>query len=157
MIHTKKWPSKLSAFLYIFNSKSVLLLGVVMILSSATVPGSFLGGIFVIFGTLAYRSAKNRALGITKPSSLKQVLEILSLVVIIATVILVRIPKTVLVDDPFPYVGIPTWILTAYLTVVFSEFFSGGRWAHIGKVIAVYVGIFLALSFLFFFLDSILL
>jgi hypothetical protein len=146
-----KTHPKLVTVFNIFSSKSALWLGVLFIIAGTQTPSLGSEGLSILLGTLAYRSAKNRVLGTTKPSILKVLLEWAAFILVFILVALKNDLKRVLVNDPFPNIFVPAWLVTAYLTVVFQEFFSGSRSTHIGRIIAVFIAIFFAL---FFFLYS---
>ena len=119
-----KLNSGLVKFFDIFNQRSSLLFGVFLLLIGAQNLNFFISGISVILGTLAYKSAKNRKLGITKASIFNQVLEITSFILIVLLVSWKNDLKRIIVNDPVPNIAIPAWLITAYLTVVFYEYFN---------------------------------
>ncbi len=138
-----------SKFFNIFNSKSALLLGVLITLAGVQNPSLFAAGLSVIIGTLAYKSAKNRKLGVTKPSTAKQILEIVGLILIVLAVAWQNDLKRIIVEDPFPNIFIPAWLITAYLTVVFGNYFSfnGNKKKRIGAIIGAFIAVFFILFF----------
>ena len=83
--------------------------------------GDLLGGIIIILGALAYRSAKKRKLGEIRASSLRKALEVCAIVIIIAAVLLQKNLTNNIVDDPFPNLIIPLWVIIAYMAIALKK------------------------------------
>ncbi len=152
MENEQKVNNSSSKFFKIFNSKSALLLGVLITLAGVQNPSLFAAGISVIIGTVAYKSAKNRKLGLTQPSKAKQILEIVALILIVLVVAWQNDLKRILVEDPFPNIFIPAWLITAYLTVVLGNYFSfnGDKKKRIGAIIGAFIAVFFILFFVLY-------
>ena len=71
----------------------------------------------MVFGALAYKSAKKRWLGEAKSTMTRQLLEIALLVVVCVAVLAQTNLKHLMVTDPIPNVVIPTWAIVAYLVI----------------------------------------
>ena len=99
------------------GSNAALILGVVALLGGLGQGDSSLSsaGIFMILGALAYRSAKKRKLGITQPSTVKLVSELIAIAIVIILVLLTN--RDILVNDPFPSLVIPIWAVIAYVVI----------------------------------------
>jgi hypothetical protein len=112
----------------------MLLVGVGNILNSAANPQDpylgddpveiLLGGAAVILGALAYRSAKKRLLGQVKSTLARQFIE--SALVMLSVAIIVTRPnlKYHIATHPLIHVGIPVWVIIAYLGVLVMMFAS---------------------------------
>jgi len=112
----------------------MLLGGVGNILNSAEHPQDpylgydpvelLLGGIAVILGALAYRSAKKRLLGEVKSTLARQFIE--STLVMLSVAIILTRPnlKYHIATHPLIHVVIPLWITIAYLLVWVTAFAS---------------------------------
>lgn len=139
----------MSKFFSIFNSKTSFIFGVLLTLGGFQNFDLFAPGISVIVGTLAYVSAKKRKLGVTQSSKIKQILEIFCLLLIVFVVAWQNDLVRIIVNNPFPNIFIPAWIITAYLTVVFDNYFSfnGNRGKRIGAIIAAFIIVNIALFF----------
>ena len=104
------------------GSTIALVLGVLSIISGLAKPNSvFTAGIIIIIGALAYRSAKKRKLGEAPDSILRKSLEVLSLLIILALVLLQNNVVYYIVTDPFPNLIIPLWAITAYLIITLKK------------------------------------
>jgi hypothetical protein len=71
----------------------------------------------MVFGALAYKSAKKRWLGEAESTMTRQLLEIALLVVVCVAVLAQPNLKHLMVTDPIPNVVIPTWAIVAYLVI----------------------------------------
>ena len=78
-------------------------------------------GIIIIFGALAYRSAKKRKLGEIRASSLRKALEVCAIVIIIAAVLLQKNLPNNIIDDPIPNLIIPLWAIIAYMVIALKN------------------------------------
>ena len=74
-------------------------------------------GVVMVFGALAYKSAKKRWLGEAKSTMTRQLLEIALLVVVCVAVLAQPNLKHLMVTDPIPNVVIPIWAIVAYLVI----------------------------------------
>ena len=103
------------------GSTIALLLGILGILSGLGNPqlSTSIAGAEMTLGALAYRSAKKRKLGLTRPSSSKRVAEIGALIAMIALVLFQTGVVRRMYEDPVPNVMIPLWGIIAYLSVQF--------------------------------------
>ena len=107
------------------GSSIVFLIGFLAIiwgLSTVTRPAgqysdTLLAGVVMVFGALAYKSAKKRWLGEAKSTMTRQLLEIALLVVVCVAVLAQPNLKHLMVTDPIPNVVIPTWAIVAYLVI----------------------------------------
>ena len=79
---------------------------------------TFNAGVVMMLGSLAYRSAKMRKLGIAKTTSGRLVVEWLALAVILAVVLLQKDLFQLMYEDPVPNLIIPLWVLVAYFVVL---------------------------------------
>ena len=83
--------------------------------------GDFWGGIIVILGALAYRSAKKRKLGEVKSSSVRKANEVGAIISMLAIVLLqTNLPNNI-IDNPFPNLIIPLWAIVAYIVIVLKK------------------------------------
>jgi hypothetical protein len=79
------------------------------------------GGLTAILGAAAYRSAKQRRLGLKPDTGRRQLVEIaLLILVFVPTIFAVTIPSGVVLN-PWSSVIIPAWSLIAYLIVRFTR------------------------------------
>ena len=107
------------------GSSIVFLIGFLAIiwgLSTVTRPAgqysdTLLAGVVMVFGALAYKSAKKRWLGEAKSTMTRQLLEIALLVLVCVAVLAQPNLKHLMVTDPIPNVVIPTWAIVAYLVI----------------------------------------
>ena len=81
---------------------------------------TLLAGVVMVFGALAYKSAKKRWLGEAKSTMTRQLLEIALLVVVCVAVLAQPNLKHLMVTDPIPNVVIPVWAIVAYLVIAFK-------------------------------------
>ena len=105
------------------GSTLALITGVLLFVSGmAQAPAAFntqLGGVVMILGALAYRSAKQRRSGEAKSTLTRQFLEIASLVLICLAILMQNNLTYLIATHPWPNVVIPIWAILAYLAVVF--------------------------------------
>jgi multisubunit Na+/H+ antiporter MnhB subunit len=79
--------------------------------------GGAIGGVVMILGALAYRSAKKRKLGEVKSTALRRLGEV-GLLVLLSIVILAQNDlKTLIATDPVPNFVVPVWAIIAYLII----------------------------------------
>lgn len=103
------------------GSNIALVFGILSFLGGLVNPNSgLIAGAIMILGSLAYKSAKKRMLGLSAPSSAKQTLEILAIVAILLIVLLQNNIKVLMINDPVPNLIIPVYALVAYI-VIFSH------------------------------------
>ena len=74
------------------------------------------GGIIIILGALAYRSAKKRKLGEVKSSSLRKASEGCAMVCIITPLLQKDFPDNV-INSPITILIIPLWAIIAYIVI----------------------------------------
>lgn len=122
-----------------FLSTLALVLGIVMFAGGATQgqEGMKIGGIYMILGALAYKSAKKVRIGIVKHSTNRFVLELVAMAVIALFIWFTE--KDLAVNDPFPYLVIPTWAIIAYIIVRFKSKDVAKTTAVIMLLLAPYV------------------
>ncbi|MBI4185488.1 hypothetical protein HY524_00370 [Candidatus Berkelbacteria bacterium] len=81
-------------------------------------------GLFAILGSVTYRSAKQRKLGLVTNTWFRKVLESLAILIILLMVVLHT--DTSLIDlvyfDPFTNLIIPAWVFVAYLVAISRPF-----------------------------------
>lgn len=100
------------------GSTIALGIGVLFCVSGLTKQGGYLlGGIIIIIGALAYRSAKKRKLGEIRASYLREAQEVCAIVIIIAAVLLQKNLTNNIIDDPISNLIIPLWAIIAYLVI----------------------------------------
>jgi hypothetical protein len=113
-----------------FGSSAAIVLGVLYFLSGVNVvaqktDGSTNGlvfGLVVILGALAYKSAKKRKLGLKNSSLFRISLEIIAIILILASVLMANTDiKIFIAEDLVPFL-IWVWSLTAYLYIVASNY-----------------------------------
>jgi hypothetical protein len=81
--------------------------------SNPSNDGSIAGPVMVL-GTLAYRSAKRRALGEVPASVARQVIETIVILLIMASVVFRNDLRTAIAINPTPTLFIPGWCVVAY-------------------------------------------
>ena len=78
----------------------------------------FLGGMYIIIGVSAYRSAKSRRLGLKATGTPRVVAEVVGIVAVIAhDIYLFHGSPAVVVEHPF-VPTLPIWLLLAYLIAI---------------------------------------
>lgn len=115
-IRTRFWDKRF------LGSNVALILGLLEFAGSlSSVNGSGMdAGIFMIIGSLAYRSAKQRKLKLSQDSWLRKCFEVAALV-LLSLMILMRTnvgPLDLIYNYPFTYLLIPLWAIIAYLIAV---------------------------------------
>ena len=104
------------------GSTAAIILGVLYFVSAIENPNSgLIAGPIMILGALAYRSAKNRNLSITKSSTLRISLEIGVILIILIVVLSQKNLAFLIEQDPVPNFIIPLWIIIAYSIVFFKK------------------------------------
>jgi hypothetical protein len=99
------------------GSLITLIVGALFTIVGVIIDSNFvINGIVIILGALAYLSAKRRRLNMASHKSLWVILEILTLLAI-APITLLRNPQ-VLANNMILNLGIPFWILVAYVVVI---------------------------------------
>jgi hypothetical protein len=81
--------------------------------SNPSNDGAIAGPVMVL-GALAYRSAKGRALGEVPASLATHVIEIILILLIVASVVFRNDLRTAIVINPAPTLFIPVWCVAAY-------------------------------------------
>lgn len=97
-----------------FNYKIVIALGILLVIGGAQSSIGPLAGWIIIFGTLAYNSAKNMRLGTTKSSIYKHILAAGDLVVLFILVLYQGVEQNI--EHPLPFI---VWVgyLIAYMSI----------------------------------------
>ena len=104
------------------GSTVVLIFGVLSVVVGLAKPSSvLLGGIIMVLGALAYRSAKRRKLGEVKTSVIRKAVEVIAIVIIIALVLLQHNAADYIRTDPVPNLIIPLWAIIAYAVIAFKK------------------------------------
>lgn len=80
-----------------------------------------ISGPIILLGALAYRSAKRRWLGQVASTKVRCLLEAVAIGIILFSML--RLPNLheLVISQPFHYVLIPVWALTAYVLVGFRS------------------------------------
>ncbi|MBL4783639.1 MAG: hypothetical protein JKX92_15510 [Porticoccaceae bacterium] len=100
------------------GSSIALVIGVLGLLSGLAKPGSILfTGVVIILGALAYRSAKKRFLGEVKSTVIRKTIEVIAIVIAMASVLLQNNLLKAIELDPVPNLIIPLWVLIAYIVI----------------------------------------
>ncbi len=95
----------------------ICLLGLAGNLAQQNLTSSFLVGPVITLGALAYRSAKKRYLGEVNNTLLRKSLEILSIVIILALVLLQNNVLWQMANNPFSNLFVPLWAIIAYVII----------------------------------------
>ena len=116
---------------YIFNSNVALALGIltlvvglIRLLENPTSTGSTrtgsmaIAGFVIIFGALAYKSAKSRLSSPQKSSVIRVVFEFCCLILAFALIVLQNNLKYLIATDPVPNLIVPVWVVVAYLVLI---------------------------------------
>ena len=100
------------------------LLSFISKIASASEPGSiFIAGVSLLFGGIAYKSAKKRRLGQVEGTLIRRSVEVILCVLILASVLFQNDLKTLIITDPVPNLLLPAAAICAYLI----EFFKTSR------------------------------
>ena len=100
------------------GSTIALCFGIISIIAGVAKPSpTGIAGVTIVFGALAYRSAKKRKLGDVSSSIVRLIFEIIGIVLSILVVVLQNDLKYLIATDPVPNLVIPLWVLIAYLVV----------------------------------------
>jgi len=100
------------------GSTIALLIGVLSLLAGLAKPGIILfTGLIIILGALSYRSAKKRKLGDVKSSLIRKTIEIIAILIAMASVLLQNNLLLAIETNPVPNLLIPIWVLVAYIIV----------------------------------------
>ena len=94
-----------------------LVLGCLVLLAGLSQANSsyLTGGVVMILGSLAYKSAKKRKLGITEPSKTKLVFELIAIAVIVLLTLFSK--REYMINDPIPNLVIPILAVVAYVII----------------------------------------
>lgn len=104
-----------------------LVSGVLLLVSGMASQQSidnFFGGVWVVLGVLAYKSAKKRKLGLVKNSIVRQTLELAVFFILVGDIFLQGLvggAERNIVDDPFNFLFIPAWVIIAYCLVALRK------------------------------------
>lgn len=121
-------------FLTHLGSNIAIVVGILALLSffskiaSGSPSGSmFIAGVSLIFGAIAYRSAKKRRLGQAEGTLIRRSVEVLLCVCIFALVLLQNNLAYLIATDPVPNLVIPVVAIIAYLVEFFRHLASAKR------------------------------
>lgn len=98
------------------GSSMGVLVGVLALASEAASQQDTLPGWSVLFGALAYRSAKKRKLGLVQNTHLRKGLEAGAILLI--AIFMFLTDRSTLVNDPFPHLVLPLWAIIAYIVAL---------------------------------------
>ena len=104
-----------------------LILGSLMLSAGITQPEAFstaIGGLIMISGALAYRSAKKRRLQQVISSYWRIACEVLAMLLIIFLVFGQRDHVTHIINEPVPFLIIPLWAINAYIVALLNPKFK---------------------------------
>ncbi|MEX2514664.1 MAG: hypothetical protein WD335_00850 [Candidatus Paceibacterota bacterium] len=110
-----------------FNKKFIgsnisLVIGILAIIAGLANPSStLLAGIYIVLGAIAYKSLKKRKLGIVQDSKIRPILEVVAIFAIVVLVLMQNNLRMHLINDPFPNLVIPLWVIVSYLIVYFRD------------------------------------
>ncbi len=111
-----------------FGSSAAIVLGVLYFLSGVNVAAQKTGGsanglvfgLVIILGALAYKSAKKRKLNIVATTVIREVFEIVAMLLILASVLMLNVDiKKFMAETPVSFL-IWLWALIPYFIMVFS-------------------------------------
>lgn len=103
---------------FIWSSIAVLI-GFLALASEVAYQQDTTPGWVILFGALAYKSAKKRKLGLVKDTNLRKVLEAAAIVLIVLFTLVTD--RSILVNDPFPHLVIPIWAVGAYISMLIKN------------------------------------
>ncbi len=104
------------------GSTIALCFGIISIMAGiVALSSTAIGGVTIVLGALAYRSAKKRKLGSVSNSKVRLTLEIMGIALSILIVILQNNLKYLIATEPVTNFVIPLWVLIAYLVVSFRR------------------------------------
>ena len=117
----RRWVRQGSTIAFLFGCLSVIagLSGLAQAVDNPQVAGgnTLIGGVVMILGVLAYRSAKKRKLGEAKSTLTRKFLEIASLLLICIVILAQNNLRDLITTDPVPNAVIPIWAIVAYLII----------------------------------------
>lgn len=121
----RRWVRHLgSSIAFLFGCISVIagLSGLAQTVDNPQVAGAqkmntLIGGVVMILGALAYRSAKKRKLGEAKSTLARKFLEVASLLLICIVILAQNNLRDLIATDPVPNAVIPIWAIVAYLII----------------------------------------
>lgn len=108
-----------AVYLKFIGSYATFVVGVLLLLIGIGHPSSIIPGWYMVIGSVAYMSAKERKLGLVKEYIGKNMWEILGIVAI--TISTVTTNWRILYNDPFPNLIIPIWAIIAYSIICFKQ------------------------------------
>ena len=111
-----------------FGSSLALVIGVLSIVSffsqaSKNTTNTYMltTGFVIIFGALAYRSAKKRKYNESKRPRLNFILELIAMAVIILLIVMQKNLLDLMYFHPVHYLKIPLWTIIAYLIILYKK------------------------------------
>jgi uncharacterized membrane protein YbhN (UPF0104 family) len=101
------------------GSTAAIVFGIIMFLAGANPAnkGWLATGLVVIFGALAYRSAKKRKLSEVRQSVVRKGFELLALLMVAAETLLKNDLKNLIATDPIINFIIPVCVFIAYIVI----------------------------------------
>jgi hypothetical protein len=75
----------------------------------------------IILGSLAYRSLKQRRLGLKEDTAQRRAVEGVLLVLVLLSVVLQKRPLDQIHNEPFGSLYVPVWIFAAYAILLFQR------------------------------------
>ena len=97
----------------------LMLLSALATISSGSMSGSgFIGGLSLLFGAIAYKSAKKRRLGQSNETFMRRGIELVLCISILIIVLFQNNLKYLIATDPVPNFIIPAAAIIAYLVEV---------------------------------------
>ena len=107
-----------------------IIMGVSLMLTGLTRTESFqslITGIVVLFGTIAYRSAKKRKLFEVSNTPVRILYEILMVIVSISLVAMQNNLPYLIESDPVPNFIVPLWVIIAYAVIFIRKPTTTGK------------------------------
>lgn len=96
-----------------------VLIGLLALGSEVSSQRDTLPGWAVLFGSLAYKFAKKRRLGLVPDTNLRKVLEVGVILLIALSMLLTD--RSTMVNDPVPYLVLPLWVVIAYIVILVKK------------------------------------
>lgn len=105
------------------GSNIAIILGILLVGVGAN-PGAIdtsIAGIVVILGALAYQSAKKRKLGLVKNTTLRKIVEAITIIITFFIIFLKSNVWELMYYNPVSNILIPIWVWGAYFTIIFFK------------------------------------
>jgi hypothetical protein len=103
----------------IFTAEAAFVLGIIFLAAGLARPSQnpslLIAGPVIVLGALACRSARSRANGWAKSTTIRKIFEILALIACAFLIFMQNDIRTLIVEDPATNLAIPIWIMVAYL------------------------------------------